>query len=223
MYPQFKRHGLSHIIHRFNLKIENRHRAMDDAEMIYQFFLKTSALFSHEEITSTCQQQLKRPALPMHLPSSEIDKLPSSSGVYYFYDEKGTLLYIGKSVNIRNRVMSHFTQDHKNAKDLKMSAKIAHVDFKSTPSDFGAQILESNEIKVLSPLYNRRLRKIRKMYQFINQHDSHGYKQLLIEAIDINSGAQEDSVGLFRSPRQAKKKLEFLADEFSLCHKMLGL
>lgn len=223
LYPQFKRHGLSHIIQRFNLQIENRHRAMDDAEMIYQFFLKTSALFSDEEITSTCQQQLKRPALPMNLPNSEIDKLPSSAGVYYFYDEKGTLLYIGKSVNIRNRVMSHFTQDHKNAKDLQMSAKIAHVDFKSTPSDFGAQILESNEIKTLSPLYNRRLRKIRKMYQFINQHDSHGYKQLLIEAIDINSGAQEDSVGLFRSPRQAKKKLEFLADEFSLCHKLLGL
>ena len=43
LFPQFNRHGLSHIIKRFDLTIENRHRAMDDAEMIYQFFLKSSA------------------------------------------------------------------------------------------------------------------------------------------------------------------------------------
>ena len=108
LYPQFKRHGLSQIIERFGLSIENRHRALDDAEMIYQFFLKSSALFSTEEIAATCKQQLKKPALPMNLPSSEIDKLPASAGVYYFYDANGVLLYVGKSVHIRNRVMSHF-------------------------------------------------------------------------------------------------------------------
>mgnify|MGYP006059309887 CR=1 FL=1 len=223
LYPQFNRHGLSHIIKRFNLVIENRHRAMDDAEMIHQFFLASSSLFTSDEIESTCKLQQKRPALPMHLPSSEIDKLPSSAGVYYFYDGNDVLLYIGKSVNIRNRVLSHFTQDHKNAKDLQMSAKIAHLDFTKTPSDFGAQLLESAQIKKLNPLYNRRLRKIKKMYQFINRQDDNGYQCLSIESIDVNSGAQEDSVGLFRSPRQANKKLESLADEFSLCHKLLGL
>ena len=101
----------------------------------------------------------------MNLASDEVDKLPSSAGVYYFYDSIGTLLYVGKSVNIRNRVMSHFTQDHKNPKDLKMSSKIAHVDFKTTTSDYGAQILDSHEIKSLNPLYKRRLRKIKKMKQ----------------------------------------------------------
>ena len=223
LFPQFNRHGLSHIIKRFDLTIENRHRAMDDAEMIYQFFLKSSALFSSEEIAATCKQQLKRSSLPMNLPSSEIDKLPPSAGVYYFYDLKGVLLYVGKSVHIRNRVMSHFTQDHKNAKDLQMSAKIAHVDFHKTPSDFGAQILESNQIKALNPLYNRRLRRVKKMHQFHSYEDSLGYKRLTVEAVDIDSEIDETNVGLFRSPRQAIKKLESLADQFSLCHKLLGL
>ncbi len=223
LFPQFNRHGLSHIIKRFDLTIENRHRAMDDAEMIYQFFLKSSALFSAEEIAATCKQQLKRPALPMNLSSSEIDKLPASAGVYYFYDTNGGLLYIGKSVHIRNRVMSHFTQDHKNAKDLQMSAKIAHIDFHNTPSDFGAQVLESNQIKALSPLYNRRLRRVKKMHQFRSYEDSRGYKRLSIEAVDVDSGIDESNIGLFRSPRQANKKLESLADQFSLCHKLLGL
>jgi DNA polymerase-3 subunit epsilon len=223
LYPQFKRHGLSHIIKRFDLVIENRHRAMDDAEMIYHFFLKSSTLFSDEEIASNCKQQLKRPSLPMNLSGDEVDKLPSSAGVYYFYDGTGTLLYVGKSVNIRNRVMSHFTQDHKNPKDLKMSSKIAHVDFKTTPSDFGAQVLESHEIKSLNPLYNRRLRKIKKMYQFVSHYNSGGYQCLSVQAVDVTAGVQNSSVGLFRSLRQANKKLESIAETFSLCHKLLCL
>ncbi len=223
LFPQFNRHGLSHIIKRFDLTIENRHRAMDDAEMIYQFFLKSSALFSAEEIAATCKQQLKKPALPMNLPSSEIDKLPASAGVYYFYDANGVLLYVGKSVHIRNRVMSHFNQDHKNPKDLQMSAKITHVDFKKTPSDFGAQIFESNQIKALSPLYNRRLRKVKKMHQLHTSEDQNGYHRLSITAVDVSEGIAETNIGLFRSPRQATQKLASLADEFTLCHKLLGL
>jgi DNA polymerase-3 subunit epsilon len=223
LYPQFNRHGLSHIIKRFDLTIENRHRALDDAEMIYQFFLKSSALFSVDEISATCKQQQKRPALPMNLPSSEIDKLPPCAGVYYFYDSQGVLLYVGKSVHIRNRVMSHFNQDHKNPKDLQMSAKIAHVDFHKTPSDFGAQLLESQQIKTLSPLYNRRLRKLKKMYQLRSYLNSQGYRRLEIASVDVSEGIGEDNIGLFRSPRQATKKIESLADEFFLCHKLLGL
>lgn len=64
LYPQFKRHGLDQIIKRFELAIENRHRALDDAAMIHQFFLKSSALFAEEEIASTCTSLLKNPALP---------------------------------------------------------------------------------------------------------------------------------------------------------------
>ena len=166
LYPQFKRHGLSQIIERFELSIENRHRALDDAQMIYQFFLKSSALFPDDEIAATCKMLLKRPALPTLLNPKDVEKLPGSAGVYYFYDQKSVLLYIGKSVHIRNRVMSHFSSDHKNPKDLQMSTKIAHVDFELAPSDFGAQIRESNQIKALSPLYNRRLRKVKKLFQY---------------------------------------------------------
>lgn len=223
LYPQFKRHGLSHIITRFGLSIENRHRALDDAEMIYGFFKKSSALFSDEEIQATCAAILKRPALPIKLDAKEVEKLPASPGVYYFYDDKGLLLYVGKSVHIRNRVMSHFSSDHKNPKDLQMSSKIAHVDFEQTPSDFGAQIHESNQIKALGPIYNRRLRKSKKLYQFRTDTDSAGYLRLGIESIDTDNPAADEHFGLFRSPRQASKKMEVLADQYFLCHKLLGL
>ncbi|MGB1244740.1 MAG: exonuclease domain-containing protein [Porticoccaceae bacterium] len=223
LYPQFKRHGLSQIIERFGLSIENRHRALDDAEMIYKFFQKSSALFSEDEIAATCKTLLKRPSLPTLLNAKEVEKLPTSAGVYYFYDAKGALLYIGKSVHIRNRVLSHFSSDHKNPKDLQMSTKIAHIDFEQTPSDFGAQIRESNQIKAQSPIYNRRLRKVKKLFQFRSTEDSQGYLRLNIEPVETEDTAVEQQFGLFRSPRQASKKMQQLADQYFLCHKLLGL
>lgn len=223
LYPQFKRHGLSQIIERFQLSIENRHRALDDAEMIYQFFQKSSALFSDDEIAATCKTLLKRPSLPTLLDPKEVEKLPASAGVYYFYDQKGLLLYIGKSVHIRNRVMSHFSSDHKNPKDLQMSTKIAHIDFEQTPSDFGAQIRESNQIKAQSPIYNRRLRKVKKLFQYRSSEDSNGYLRLDIEPVETEDTSVEQQFGLFRSPRQATKKMQHLADQYFLCHKLLGL
>lgn len=223
LYPQFKRHGLSQIIERFELSIENRHRALDDAEMIYQFFQKSSGLFADDEIAATCKVLLKRPTLPTLLDPKEVEKLPPNAGVYYFYDEKGGLLYVGKSVHIRNRVMSHFSSDHKNPKDLQMSTKIAHVDFERTPSDFGAQIRESNQIKALAPLYNQRLRKVKKLYQYLSAKDVNGYLWLSIKTVETADTEVEEQFGLFRSPRQASKQMEKLADQFFLCHKLLGL
>jgi DNA polymerase-3 subunit epsilon len=222
LYPQFKRHGLSEIIRRFDLNIENRHRALDDAQMIFGFFIKTSAIYSPQEISACCKQLLKRASLPPLLDSDEISKIPNSAGVYYFYSQKGELLYVGKSVNLRNRVLSHFSSDYKNSKEFQMSQKTAHVTFETTPSDFGAQIRESHQIKSLAPLYNRRLRKTRKLYQYKSTTDANGYLRLGTEAV-TSSDPSDQQFGLFRSPRQATIQLEKLADQYFLCHQLIGL
>lgn len=222
LYPQFKHHGLSAIIKRFQLTIENRHRALDDATMIYDFFLKSSALFSDSDIDACCKKLLKHATLPSLLNAEMVKKLPSSPGVYYFYDDKGLLLYVGKSVNIRNRVMSHFSSDYRNPKDLKMSTKIAHIDFELTASDFGAQLRESEQIKALSPIYNRQLRKTRKLFQYRTEENAQGYQCISVQSIS-SSTPSDNQFGLFRSPRQATLKLQQLAEEYSLCHRLLGL
>lgn len=222
LYPQFKRHGLSNIIQRFGLSIKNRHRALDDAEMIYQFLLKTSALFAAEDIEACCKKLLKQASLPTLLDAQDIKKLPSDPGVYYFYDGAGQLLYVGKSIHIRNRVMSHFSSDYNNPKDLTMNSKIDHIDYELTPTDFGAQLRESHQIKQLSPIYNRRLRKTRRLFQYQTDEDARGYRRLSIQTVTAHSPSA-GHFGLFRSPRQASLKLQQLADEYLLCHRLLGL
>jgi DNA polymerase-3 subunit epsilon len=222
LYPQFKRHGLSEIIRRFDLNIENRHRALDDAQMIYGFFLKTSAIYSPQEISACCKQLLKRASLPPLLDPDEVSSIPNTAGVYYFYSQQNELLYVGKSVNLRNRVLSHFSSDYKNSKEFQMSQKTAHVTFETTPSDFGAQIRESHQIKALAPLYNRRLRKTRKLYQYKSTTDANGYLRLDTEAV-ASANPSDQQFGLFRSPRQATIQLEKLADQYFLCHQLIGL
>jgi len=223
LYPQFKRHGLDQIIKRFHFNINNRHRALDDAEIVYRFFLKSSALFHQDDIAATCADLLKMPALPVKLDPAEVEKLPNRPGVYHFYDEQGGLLYVGKSVNIRGRVLSHFNQDYRNNKDLKLSSKIAHVDYTTTPSDFSAQILESQQIKFLQPLHNFRLRRVRKLYQIKLYENKAGYLSARIEMISSDASLDDEKFGLFRSPRQAMTRLEKLADQYFLCHQLLGL
>lgn len=228
LFPQYKRHGLSEIIRRFNFTISNRHRAPDDTLMIWKFFLQISQQFDSEKISQTCNQLLQRPSLPMHLDPAEINKLPNTPGVYYFYDSHDKLLYIGKSVTIRTRVLSHFTQDHRNNKDLAMSALIAHIDFETTPSDFGAQLRESQQIKALHPHYNYRLRKVRKLYHYQMETDTAGYLRLSIRPFKPVSGRgasseMDEQFGLFRSLRQAEARLGKLAEHFFLCHKLCGL
>lgn len=226
LFPQHRRHGLSEIIRRFNFPIGNRHRALDDTLVIWKLLLQISTRFDAEKIRITCDQLLQRPSLPMHLDATEIEKLPNTPGVYYFYDSNDKLLYIGKSVNIRNRVLSHFTQDHSNHKDLAMSALIAHIDFETTPSDFGAQLRESRQIKALHPHYNYRLRKVRKLYHYQMVADDTGYLQLSIRQLEQLAAAgsgMDEQFGLFRSRRQAEERLAKLAEHFFLCHKLCGL
>ena len=151
LYPQFKRHGLTEIINRFKFEILKRHRALDDAKIIYDFFLESTRLFDRNEIGAVCDTILETPSMPPFLSAKEINKLPKKPGVYYFRNEVGDLLYVGKSVNIKNRVMSHFSQDYRNPKDLRISSQVRSVDFEKTPTDFGAQLLESEQIKSLQP------------------------------------------------------------------------
>ena len=78
--------------------------------------------------------------------------LPQTTGVYIFFGEGNFPLYIGKSINIRSRVLSHL----RNPNEKKMIAQALKIDFIETAGEIGALLLESQMIKEHSPLFNRR-------------------------------------------------------------------
>ncbi|WP_130536667.1 exonuclease domain-containing protein [Thiomicrorhabdus indica] len=238
-YAQYARHGLDQVIQRLGVTVENRHRALDDAKVIWQLFVQISKNFEADDIAAVCQGFLQKPAVPANLEAIQISRLPNRPGIYRFWQED-KLLYVGKSVRIRDRVMSHFTQDHAVAKDLQMSSKITDIDFEETPSDFGAQLLENYLVKTQRPMHNQRLKKLTKLYQVRLNLDEQGYlrcelnvaqQQLFDEdRASMQSACSESAnesnqavFGLFRSRRQAQQWMEKACSRFQLCPRLTGL
>src|SRR5271157_5193954 len=98
-------------------------------------------------------------ASPYPALAAALSKVPRASGVYLFKDAAGKIIYIGKAVNLRNRVGSYLkTPDRHDPKTALMLKKMAGVDFIITASGREALILERNLIKGHRPRYNIMLR-----------------------------------------------------------------
>ena len=152
---------------------------------------------------------------PQHL-VSELADLPASPGVYIFHgDTEGLPLYIGKSINIRARVMSHL-RTVEEARMLQQSKRISHI---PTAGEIGALLLESKMIKQHHPLFNKRLRRSRQLCAIHLQ----GPAPEIVYAKDIDFSKTADLYGLFNSHRAALEHLKNMADDNRLCYTLLGL
>jgi len=177
LYPQYPRHGLDALIERFDLNVESRHRALDDCQLMIDLW-HIWRLSDSAKLAAAVAQQLKGPILPQNLKSDQVENLPRTPGVYYFYAEKDTIpLYIGKSVDIRKRVLSHFTGDHLSSKQAKMVGQIAYIDHHETTGELGALLYEAEQIKAYLPVYNRQLRRLKTMYTLKVNIDNEYHKQ----------------------------------------------
>lgn len=124
LYPRFKHHNLDSLIDRHNLKCKNRHRALDDAKVIWEFYKKTLKEFSIDTYQEMFKKIFQRSALPAFLDTTYIQNLPEAPGVCIMYGSDGAPLYVGKSKNIKKRVMSHFTNDHTRSLTMKMTQQV---------------------------------------------------------------------------------------------------
>ncbi len=84
-----------------------------------------------------------------------VQRLPESPGVYKFYNDEDTLIYVGKAKNIKKRVTSYFNKNTGvNRKTLKLVSEIVRIDFTVSNTEFDALLLENNFIKQNQPKYN---------------------------------------------------------------------
>ena len=153
---------------------------------------------------------------PEHL-RAQIDALPAAPGVYTFHGEAGGLpLYIGKSVNIRQRVLSHL----RSAGEARMLRQARHITHERTAGEIGALLLEARRIKELQPLYNHRLRRTRQLCSWLL---ADGHVPQLVYARDMDFARAPDLFGLYGSRHAAIEGLRQIADQQRLCYGVLGL
>lgn len=223
LYSAERSHSLESIIRRFNIDCANRHRAYDDALAVKKFLGIAYEEHGLEVFDSAVNKQLKSLSTPPHLDSSMLDNIPNTPGVYTFKDKRGVPIYIGKSVTLQRRIKSHFSQDTRVDKEMKLSLQTHQVSYIETANELEALLLESKMIKEQLPLYNRLLRKVKKMY--IARLDNIGdYKTVNITYNDPEDFLLDKNIyGVYASRMKAKAALSRIQKEYSLCPKILGL
>ncbi len=243
LYPQWPRHNLDAVIQQCNITCDSRHRAFDDAKVLFEFYKHIQKNVDPEIVKQALAKTMKKPSLPIKLPMEELEKLPDKPGVYIFYGPDDTVkdqmklgdkpkyetkslipLYVGKSINIRNRVLSHFSADIASTTEMKISQQIESIETITTAGELGALFLESRMIKEMLPIYNKRSRIKHELIALKSKLNNQGYKECFIEPITtISPDGLENFLGFFRSRKQAKSFLANIAKEHALCEKLLGL
>ncbi len=224
LFPQYRHHNLDSIMERFQIECLRRHRAFDDAKVLWDFYQKLQDLFPSEKLFEVINSLLNRPTVPINIDPAILKSLPQSPGVYIFYGAHGVPLYVGKSINIKKRVLSHFSADHLSSSEMKITQTIESIDTIVTAGELGALLKESDLVKKLQPLYNRKLRNAPKMNLLKKRLGDGGYWLAESEIADeISMEDIESLLGTFRSKKQIQQFLTQMIKEYELCDKLLGL
>lgn len=151
------------------------------------------------------------------------DALPRFSGVYRFYGEDNALLYIGKSVDIRARVQAHYQEGRTPGRHQRMMQQVQRIDCTATAGEIGALLIENAAIKAEVPLYNRRQRRLRKLWTLHLQQGQDGFLKPVAADFTPESERRVDSYGLYSNKKHVDSSLQRHARDHGLCLRMLGV
>ncbi|MFO1398970.1 MAG: exonuclease domain-containing protein [Burkholderiales bacterium] len=220
LFPEAQGHGLDTIVARHQLAVSDRHRALGDARAIWTFVEMLYRTLPSEVIEAAVKRILKIPSFPPQLPPDILDTLPERPGVYLFYGSNPLPIYVGKSVNLRERVAAHFTGDWRTETDLRLSQEIRRIEVEETAGELGALLREATLVKTRLPAHNRALRRKEEAGVLALRPDA---PPQFIPAAAIEPQALAGHHGPFTSKRAARETLRMLAAEHALCWVRLGL
>lgn len=221
LYKQEQGHSLAKLIARYDIPFLNRHRALDDARAILYFSQMAFEQRGADEFNAAIAYQLKSQSLPPNLDTIDLENIENVPGVYIFKDETHQPIYVGKSINLKKRIMSHF-QDVGSSKEVRISQNVHHIETIPTGNELAALLLESKMVKELKPIFNRRLRRVTSYAMLIKSMDG-DYATIHIKQGNVETETDLDTVyGMYPSRMKAKNSLIETTRVFQLCPKLMG-
>lgn len=181
VFPGYIKYGLGSICRELDILITNRHRAFGDANATVELLSKILQADSKGHVMNMLKGKSKEQYLPPNLPVEQIDQLPYYPGVYYFHDQKGKIIYVGKARNLQQRVKSHFSNNDKSRRKQEFLRIICRVSHQVCGDEITALILECAEIRRLWPEHNRSLKRFEHSFGLYTFEDQNGYLRLIIE------------------------------------------
>lgn len=225
LFPEFVRHNLDAVMERNGLICETRHRALGDAKVLHDFWIKLRHDVAETRLAAAVQGLLSAHRLPAHLPPGLADEMPEGAGVYRFFDEANTLLYVGKSKTLRDRVLRHFAAADAGPKGRRMTDQVRRVDWVETAGELGAMLREAACIRAQKPMFNQHPKSMSGPYtlRLVPPGLANGTGPP-VEAVSMGgSPADLQSFGVFHTAKDARKALGDIARAQRLCRKVLGI
>lgn len=179
--PGFPSYSLGKLCQSLGIVINDRHRAGGDTAATVKLFQLLLENDKQQFIQKSLQRNSKEQLLPPNVPKEHFDKLPYTPGIYYFHNEKGKIIYVGKAKNIRYRVNSHFSNNSESRQKQNFMRHIHAISFQSCATELMACILESTEIKKLWPIFNSSQKRWEDVYGIFSYEDQNGFLRLAIE------------------------------------------
>ncbi|HOB84475.1 MAG TPA: exonuclease domain-containing protein [Bacteroidales bacterium] len=219
LFPGYRSYSLGNICRELKIEINDRHRAAGDALATVKLFeLLTERDRELSFGNSGLIRNTRLSKLNPHLDLSKIESIPDEPGIYYFYNDRGDLIYIGKSRNLQQRISTHLSNNTTN-RAMEMRDLIADISWELTGSELIALLRESYEIKDNKPVYNRAQRRSSFQWGIYTSTDKNGYINFCLLPVST----EETPLSVFSSRERARSKLESLTGKYDLCQKLAGL
>jgi DNA polymerase-3 subunit epsilon len=197
---------------------------MGDVDVVLKWLDIARSELGADAVRSAALELLQGSACVPPLLETSIADIPDTPGVYLFYGEGPLPLYVGKSVNLRTRVMSHFQAATKVAREMRILTEIRRVEWRETAGELGALLLESRLVKEMQPVYNRQLRRERNLSAWRLSDDTTQRPLVqLVRIDDMEPGTLGSLYGAYKSKRQATDALRAAAETNGLCPQAIGL
>lgn len=218
LIPGYHSYSLGKLCSALQIPLTDRHRARGDAHattLLFQQLLRADG--AAEVFKKFLNARSQEATLPPALSKEVYEKLPNKPGVYYFKNVSGKIIYVGKAINIKKRVLSHFYD--KSSKEIAMCQETADIDFELSGSDLLALLMESDAIKRHYPAYNRAQKRTIQPYAIFSYQDRNGIVHLAFNKLKL---VPQPLLTLYR-PSDCRSYLEELCKDFSLCPKYCHL
>lgn len=217
--PGLSSYSLGKLCHQIGINHQNHHRAGGDALATAELLTLLVARDDKEVITTMLKGRNKEQYLPPHLPVEQVDSLPETPGVYYFYDGRGKIIYVGKAINLYKRVKSHFSNNKAGKQKQDFLRDIYRISYKECATELMAHILESTEIRRLWPIYNRSQRGYLPKFGLYSYEDRAGYMRLAVEKMKPSY----KPLYTFNTIVEGHQRLREMISEFELCPRLCHL
>ncbi len=216
LIPDMASYSLGKLTRALGIPMSDRHRANGDAMATVKLFKMLLSKDLDKVIVKDAIKVEQKSKMAPNL-NSIIEEMPSDTGVYYIHNSEGDIIYIGKSNNIRKRIIQHFTGT--NSKSKKIQRLVNTVTYEKTGSELAALLKESAEIKKNKPIFNRALRRTIFTHALYSSIDDNGYINLSID----KSNREETPITTFSTRASGKHFLFKAVEEYNLCQKLTGL